>query len=335
MKILKNILLVFFGLGISLTMIGMLFGDIESENFLKNMTVNGVGGVLLWSGNGYLANWLNRHYAWEKNTLKRLIVTLITTVLYTLLAWILVVYMWVILFRSTFGLDTLLNSLRLSSFFITLFITLFISAFIHGRGFLTSWKQTLIEAERLNKEQIAARYEILKNQVNPHFLFNSFNVLATLVHKDADMAEQFIRQLSKVYRYVLESRDKEVVPLTEEIEELEAYIYLMKIRFGESLKATVNVHSVGKIAPLTLQMLFENALKHNEASKSYPLNIEVFEEDDDYIVVKNNIQKRNSVGESTGIGLENIRARYKFLSNKEVIKLQDASSFSVKIPIIQ
>ena len=335
MKILKDVLLVFFGLGLSLALVGWLFGNMQSENLLKNVTINGVGGVLMWSGNSYLAEWLNRRYPWEQNTPKRLILSIIMTIIYTLLAWILVVYIWVILFRGQFGLDVLIKSLRVDSFLITLFITLFISIFVHSRAFLVSWKRTLIEAERLNKEQIAARYETLKNQVNPHFLFNSFNVLTTLIHKDADMAEQFVRQLSNVYRYVLESREKEVVPLSEELMQLEAFIYLMKIRFGDSLKTSINIHSPGNVAPLTLQMLVENALKHNEASKMNPLSIDVYQEGNIYIVIRNNVQKKNSIGESTGVGLENIRSRYKFLSDKEIITQQESDSFTVKIPIIQ
>ncbi len=335
MKVLKEILLVFLGFGVALSFFFWLIGGMSTTNIVQNSIVNGVGGVLMWTGNGLLAEWLNIHFPWVKNTPKRLFISIVTTIVYTFIAWLIVVYVWVILMKGQFGFDVLLRHLNATSFVITLLITFFISIFIHGSGFLQSWKQTLIEGEQLKKEQIAARYETLKNQVNPHFLFNSLNVLTTLVHKDADMAEQFIRQLSKVYRYVLDSRDKEVVPLTKELTQLEAYIYLMKIRFGESLKTTINIHSEGMVAPLTLQMLLENALKHNEASKMHPLSIDVFQEGNDYIVVKNNVKKKNSVGESTGVGLENIRSRYQFLSDKKILVHQDLDSFTVKIPIIQ
>ena len=335
MKILKEILPVFLGFGVGVTLLFWFIGGMNSVSLIRDGVVNGIGGVLLWSGNGYIADWLNTRFPWVKNSPKRLVLTILTTIVYTFLVWLLIIYVWIILFKGQFGIDVLVKYLNVTSFIITLLITFFISIFIHGSGFLTSWKQTLIEAERLNKEQIAARYETLKNQVNPHFLFNSLNVLTTLVHKDADMAEQFVRQLSKVYRYVLESRDKEVVPLTEELTQLEAYIYLMKIRFGESLKTTINIQSEGMVAPLTLQMLLENALKHNEASKIHPLSIDVFQEGNGYIVVKNNVQKKNSVGESTGVGLENIRSRYQFLSDKKVLVHQDLDSFTVKIPIVQ
>ncbi len=334
MKKVKEVILVFLGFGVVLTSAFWLFSGEPLNKLFKDGVVNGIGGVLMWSGNGYLADWLSIHYPWVKDSRKRLFISVVATIVYTFLAWVLVVCIWLIMHKERFGINYLIDNLHLNSFLFTLTITFFISIFIHGRGFLVSWKETLIEAERLNKEQIAARYETLKNQVNPHFLFNSFNVLTTLVHKDADMAEQFVRQLSKVYRYVLESRDKEVVPLTEELRQLEAYIYLMKIRFGDSLKATINIQSTGMVAPLTLQMLLENALKHNEASKQYPLSIDMFQEDDDYIVVKNNIQIKNSVGESTGVGLENIRLRYQFLSDKKVLVTQDLNHFIVKIPII-
>jgi LytS/YehU family sensor histidine kinase len=126
-----------------------------------------------------------------------------------------------------------------------------------------------------------------------------------------------------------------VVSLDEEIKNLEAYIFLMKIRFGESLKCTIESNIAGHIAPLTLQMLVENALKHNEVSKAYPLSIDVFlEENKKYIVVKNNLQKKNNVADSTGVGLENIKSRYKFLSDKTMIITQDNDHFIVKIPII-
>ncbi len=337
MKILKEIGVIFIAFGIGLTLLGIVFKAISLDQFLPNMIINGVGGALMWSGNGYLAEWLNKRYPWVENSVKRLILTIMTTIVYTFLAWLVLIYVWQIVFKGQFGLKGLYANLNIWSFSGTLMVTLLVSTFVHGNGFLTAWKQTLIEAERLKKDHIAAQYETLKNQVNPHFLFNSFNVLTTLVHKDADLAEQFVRQLSNVYRYVLDSRDKEVVPLEMELKQLEAYIFLMKIRFGESLKIDIKpIFTEGvSVAPLTLQMLIENALKHNAVSKTTPLSIEVFQEGADYIVVKNLIQLKNSVGESTGVGLENIRSRYKFLSDKAIAVLQEDGFFRVKIPIIK
>jgi len=207
---------------------------------------------------------------------------------------------------------------------------------LHGRTFLLNWRQTLLEAERLKREQVAARYEALKSQVNPHFLFNSLNVLSSLVHRDADMAEKFIRQLSDVYRYILDSRSKETVPIKEELSILRSYLFLMDIRFGTALQTNISIpdNTRGHLAPLTLQMLVENALKHNEISKSNPLHIEVFLENEDWIVVRNNLSPKNILPESTGVGLANIQSQYQLLSEKAVLITDHDGFFTVKIPVL-
>lgn len=339
MKLLKEVLLVFVILGGMLSGLEALINDSRTWfGFFRDWAMNGTGGVLMWSGNAYLEAALSEHFPWTKNSIQRLMVSILATLIYTFIAWVILVWLSSWLYNWPFSWQRLQHEIQHGSFWWTLIITVMISTFMHGRGFLMAWKETLIEAEQLKKEQMAARYEALKNQVNPHFLFNNFNVLATLVHKDADLAERFIKQLANVYRYVLDSREKEVVPLEQELKQLEAYVFLMKIRFGDSLNVqiTSEMYQIeGKsVAPLTLQMLVENALKHNEASKSKPLAIEVFPESEDYIVVRNALQVKNNVGESTGVGLENISARYKFLSEKPVLTPVESDHFTVKIPLI-
>jgi sensor histidine kinase YesM len=337
----KQIPKIFFFLGGGLTLLALLMGGIKAPDFFKTLIVNGFASSIFWVGNDYLADLLDTKFPWTGNTIVRVLVSILTTVVYTFIGFIAVIWVWGVVNNSP---HSVAENFSIRAFWGSLMITTFISVIVHGSSFLREWKASLVEAEKLKKDHITAQYETLKNQVNPHFLFNSFNVLTTLVHKDADLAEQFVRQLSNVYRYVLDSRDKEVVPLEMELKQLEAYIFLMKIRFGESLKADIKPMPVltrneaikgVSVAPLTLQMLFENALKHNAVSKSTPLSIEVFQEGNEYIVVKNLIQLKNSVGESTGVGLENIRSRYKFLSDKAVIVLQEGGFFMVKIPIIK
>lgn len=338
-KYLKEFVLVFLILGGILSGLDLLFDDEKNLwNFFKQWIMNGAGSVLMWSGNSYLADALSIHFPWTKNSTTRLVVTILATLIYTFFAWLILVWLSSVLYSWTLTWGGLRHEIMNGSFFVTLIITVLISAFMHGRGFLLAWKETLVEAEQLKKEQMAAKYEALKNQVNPHFLFNNFNVLATLVHKDADLAERFIKQLANVYRYVLDSREKEVVPLEEELQQLEAYVFLMKIRFGESLQIEIDpklsqLEGIN-LAPLTLQMLVENALKHNEASKSNPLAIQVLLEKEDYVVVRNKLQSKLNVGESTGVGLENISARYKFLSDKPVLTPPEPGFFTVKIPLI-
>jgi hypothetical protein len=345
-KQIKEIAKLFFiGGGILTIVFALLSGTYGVSDFMKQLLMNGLAFVIFGFGNGLLAEWIDNYLPWTKDITLRLIVSVVATIAYTTLAWAFIVWLWILVVDGeAHGFSKMMTILpkNKNAFFISLGITFFVSTIMHGRTFLIGWRQSLIEGEQLKKDRIAAQYETLKNQVNPHFLFNSFNVLTTLVHKDADLAEQFVRQLSNVYRYVLDSRDKEVVPLDLELKQLEAYIFLMKIRFGESLKANIHPINMGQdngksseifVAPLTLQMLFENALKHNAVSKSTPLSIEVFQEGD-YIVVKNLIQLKNSVGESTGVGLENIRSRYKFLSDKAVIVVEENGFFIVKIPVV-
>ncbi len=296
---------------------------------------NGLATAIFWLGNGYLSEVLDHWYAWTHAPLKRLFLSVLVTVLYTSIAFVFVIWFWSF---DDFGWDMLavIRKIQVRHFVPTLLITFSVSLFLHGRSFLLNWKKTLIEAEQIKKEQISARYEALKNQVNPHFLFNSLNVLSSLVHRDADLAEKFIHQLSDVYRYILDNQEKEVVPLAEELAVLNAYYFLMHIRFGAALQLNMDIpaHYTGYIAPLTLQMLVENALKHNEISKANPLHIHIVA-DDEYVTVSNNIAAKNILPDSTGIGLANIQARYQMLSDKAVLITDHNGVFSVKVPVLK
>jgi LytS/YehU family sensor histidine kinase len=206
--------------------------------------------------------------------------------------------------------------------------------FMTGRTFLLSWRESAVEAERLKKENMEAQYNSLRSQVNPHFLFNSLNALTNLVYQDQDKAVKFIKQLSTVYRYVLNTRDKELVPLTEELEFLHSYLFLQQIRFGEKLKLQVELNGEGFVAPLVLQMLVENAIKHNIIADEQPLTIRVYRENS-LIVVENNLQKKSIPSEeSIGAGLENIKRRYEFLSSVPVKVEAEGALFKVSVPVI-
>jgi LytS/YehU family sensor histidine kinase len=213
-------------------------------------------------------------------------------------------------------------------------ITLVITVILTSRSFLLNWRQTAIDAEKFKRESTVAKFESLRNQVNPHFLFNSLNALTNLVYEDQDKAAKFIKQLSEVYRYLLETRDLEIVPLSEETRFLDSYLFLQKIRFGEKLKVTVSLDDEScMVAPLVLQMLVENAIKHNEISEEHPLNIRLYL-DGDYLVVENSLQKKSTMaGGSPGIGLDNICKRYEFLTEKKV-EIHQNNLFTVRLPRI-
>lgn len=203
--------------------------------------------------------------------------------------------------------------------------------------FMNRFKKAQLEAEQLKKQNIEARFEALRNQINPHFLFNCFNVLSTLVHKDVEASSKFIAQLSNVYRYLLYNQENKIVPLKEELNFLDAYTYLLRTRFNDNLLIENKISDCSDlimVAPASLQMLIENAIKHNVATRQRPLHI-VIEKQDDYIVVSNTLQKKINEEASTRIGLSNIVNRYKLLSDKPVIIKRTDAQFIVKIPVLQ
>ncbi|MEP2671628.1 MAG: histidine kinase [Cyclobacteriaceae bacterium] len=284
--------------------------------------------AVLWIGNSYMNDFLSHRLSWIETPIKRLVVGIIGTVLFTVIASLIIIK----------GFE-LAMGFRFSSYLeiiqMTLIITFFISLFFHSRGFLMEWKRSAVEAERYQKESIASNYESLKNQVNPHFLFNSLNALTGLVYEDQDKAAKFIKQLSEVYRYVLDSRNKEVVPLDEEINFLNSYLFLQQIRFGDKLNIENELKPTkGNIPPLALQMLVENAIKHNVVAQDQPLVVKLYTEGSN-LVVSNNLQlKTKPINESAGVGLENIKRRYEFLSDQPVVIKQNEHTFVVKLPIL-
>lgn len=224
-------------------------------------------------------------------------------------------------------------SMSIAALLVTfLVITIYETAWFHHQ-----LKKVEVERAELIKENIQSQLESLKTQVNPHFLFNSLNTLVYLIPKDAEKAERFVHQLSRAYRYILEIRNKELVSVQEELDFLSAYTCLLNERFGESLNIQVNVpdeYLNYQMVPLSLQMLFENAIKHNITSMEAPLLIEVFVEGGQKLVVKNNLQLKTQPIPSTKVGLENIRNRYHFYAGKEVEIINSKKYFTVILPLI-
>lgn len=216
------------------------------------------------------------------------------------------------------------------------FISVSIAAFFTGTAFLKNWKKEAVRAERLEKEKIASQYESLRNQVNPHFLFNSMNALSELVYESREVAVDYIRQLSLVYRYVLDSRDREVASLKEELEFLDSFLFLQKIRFGENLSFDIEIQKseTRYILPLSLQLLVENVIKHNIISDEDPLHVRIYEEGS-YFVVENKLNKKNGVEHKLGIGLKNIEMRYQYLTDNPVLIEETETKFVVKLPILE
>ncbi len=285
--------------------------------------------IFLWLGNAITSDLVSEKIDWVKTPVKRFVVGMLVMVVYTLS--VVLILVWFFKFAFNFDVGSYLRDMLYTS----LTITFVISLFMHGRGFLRNWRLAELDAERAKQESIKANYESLKNQVNPHFLFNSLNALTSLVYEDQDKAAKFIKQLSEVYRYVLDTRNREVVPIDEELKFMESYLYLQQIRFGDKLKIKNELNDLsGNLPPLALQMLVENAIKHNVVAQDQPLTIHLFGRNNQ-VVVMNNLQPKNSkTEESAGIGLDNIRKRYEFLSDRKVEIVKNEGSFQVHLPIL-
>jgi LytS/YehU family sensor histidine kinase len=203
--------------------------------------------------------------------------------------------------------------------------------------FFEAWKMNVRKTESLARESVQSQLEVLKNQLDPHFLFNSMNTLAALIDDENNNAQQYLERLSDVYRYVLVSRNKNTVPLEEEIAFLDAYVYLNKIRFRDNLQVEKQLSPDAYrqyVTPLSLQMLIENAIKHNVVSKENPLKIKIHQEGDQYLVIENNIQEKTILEKSTRVGLQNIINRYSLLTDRQVEVIRNADLFTVKIPLL-
>jgi len=223
-------------------------------------------------------------------------------------------------------------ALNLNNFFTTIIILLY----INSRNFFIYWKETYTKTQELSKHKIKNELLALKNQINPHFLFNNLNTLTHLISEKSNQAEEYIYQLSKIYRYLLDEKNADIVEIAKEVEMLKSYIYILHVKYEDNIKFTIDKKEFkyNKIATFTLQMLIENAVKHNIISNEHKLKIAIYIENE-YLVVSNNVLDKPTILYSSGIGLENIINRYKLLSNYDVLIEESASKFEVKIPLLK
>ncbi len=218
-------------------------------------------------------------------------------------------------------------------------VAIMLSAFdltINARAF-QQLKDVQLRAERLEKEAVLSQFEALKNQLSPHFLFNSLSILTSLIHEDVDLSEQFIKQLAKAYRYLLEQRDQDMVSLKTELDFIQAYTFLLQIRFENKFEVFIDVpqavQNQYRIAPLSLQLVVENAVKHNRMSISDRLQVRIYT-DEEFLIIENPLQPRDQPEPSTGVGLANITNRYSLLTERPVWYGEQDGLFVVKIPLL-
>lgn len=221
--------------------------------------------------------------------------------------------------------------------FITTIIVFFTS---YGLYLIRKQHLMVVENQKLQTESAKNQYESLKNQLNPHMLFNSLNTLSTLVDESAEKSKEYIHELSYVLRYTLQESENHKVDLEQEIEYSNAYIFLQKMRYEDNLRFNIEVSEAAKkkqVPPMSLQLLIENAIKHNQISSKSPLLVSIHTEDDKWLVVSNLIQPKFNMNNAndTGIGLENLNKRYELLFNRGIVIDKGNNLFTVKIPLIE
>lgn len=288
-------------------------------------------GGLIWLGSSAINIKLDKVINREDKPGENFIVLLVLLIAYCILAYLFVDFIWHIFYRGNpineFVLPSGKNVLMIIG------VTLLIVLSFSSKRFLKDKRDDLLKEEKLKTEIIRLEYETLKNQVNPHFLFNSLNALTEIVSENYD-AVLFIKKLSDVYRYVLEQKDREVVELDKEIEFVKAYAYLHEIRFGDCFRLEIdNLPNNKKVIPLSVQMLIENAIKHNIVSEDEPLFVRIYHERE-CLVVENNLQLRSTVKDSKKIGLENIKQRYSYLTDRVFQTVLTNEQFIVKVPML-
>ena len=313
---------------------------LHPANYFISFTIS-LGYFLgLWLANGYTTDWLNHRLSWTERPVRRLLLTLAAS----LLASFLVILgfgeaITVLLWHK--GPGFLFQSNIVGQMLVPLIMTVVISLFMHSRSFLLGWREATVHAERLEKESAVARLDSLRRQVDPHFLFNSLNALTSLVEEqDPARAVRFIRQLAQVYRYVLESESRELVPLAEEIAFAESYLYLQQTRLGNALAVEMDLAPAAvapySVPPLALQLLLENVLKHNAAYQADPLRLRVALDPAAHTLTVRNTRRprRLAPGESSGRGLANLAARYAFLTDKPLTAGEEGEEFVVTLPLL-
>jgi two-component system LytT family sensor kinase len=271
--------------------------------------------------------------SWEKNPGKKIASTVGIVIILSIVITVFLNYIFIYRIQGLTMAEYMKTTILL--LLLQILVIIYIFSVITGIEFFKKWKEGLIRQESLQRKAVELQLETLKNQVNPHFLFNSLNTLTSLVHKDADKAVQFIIQLSDIYRYALENKNKSTVPWSTEKKFVENYISMQQIRFSSNLAVSINAPVDEKfgVVPLSVQMLVENAIKHNIITADDPLEISIYVENN-FLVVRNKLQLKSSVEYSENIGLENIKQQYEILAGQKAEVSREDGFFTVKLPLI-
>jgi hypothetical protein len=304
----------------------------------KEIGYYAIYGIVLTFINGSWFDFMNKKVDWakyEKSAKYRLLIGAIGGVVLTIIG-IFLIRAFIKVFIEGYDFEDFIQNEKIGHYYVSLIITIIVSLVFHVIFFYKAWQEKKVVEQKVIAGTATAKFESLKNQLDPHFLFNSLNVLSSLIEENPDQAQKFTVSLSKVYRYVLDQRDKELVTVAEEIEFAKTYMKLLGMRFENAVLFNLSeelAQNQGFVVPLSLQLLLENCIKHNVVSDSKPLTIKIYLADK-FLVIENNLQKRESISERKGVGIENIVNRYALLSKRQVIIEQSEDYYKVFLPVL-
>ena len=334
-----KIILLFFGIGTIIFLIGNgLYGGFKFNtfnDFLLNFGVYQLYAFVLGFINISYFDYLEKRTWKEKEQIKRIIIGVTGSVVFTLIG-LFFLNMFTEMFFGGKTFEKFIEGESIKNYQFGLWITLIMVTIGHSIYFYNRYQQKKVKESQIVAKTESAKFESLKNQLDPHFLFNSLNVLTSLIGENPKAAEKFTTKLSKVYRYVLEQKDKDLISLEEELKFAKSYMDLLKMRFEDGIDFNIpdTVSNLElKIVPLSLQLLLENAVKHNAITSKNPLKIRIYEENG-YLAVENNISPKTSFEKSTKVGLKNINQRYSLITNDKVMITSDNQVFKVRLPLL-
>lgn len=289
--------------------------------------------VILFELHNILSKYLERKLSWKTKFGKRLWIEFSSTVIMTpIVVTPIMLFLYIVIWK----MGTLLSVVIEYNLF-ALTISFLIAVFVNSEFIIEEWKNSLLENEILEKESAKARLGALQAQISPHFLFNNFNVLNALIDEDQELAQKYLDVLSNVYRYVLNHKNEELVYLSSEVEFIREYLFLLKIRFDDKIKCHIEIDNLNsvKVPPATLQILVENAVKHNVITAENPLEISIKSISNDMIEIRNNLQPKKTAVKSTEVGLSNIVDRFKYFTDVPVQITRSAKDFIIQLPVLK
>ena len=306
-----------------------------NEYLLVNLGYTILYGLILYYANAFLFIYLDSIFEVERFTKRRIIIGFLGSFLISVVViFLLRIIEDVIIEGESF--DAFLQNETLANYLVTIIITFFVTLAFHAFYFYKAYQENKVKEQKIIAGTASAQFESLKNQIDPHFLFNSLNVLSSLIEENPESAQKFTTSLSKVYRYVLEQKDKELVSVAEELKFAKTYMNLLKMRFENSITFEIPEgfdNEEAKVVPLSLQLLLENCIKHNIVSEAKPLHVKISIENNQ-LVVTNNLQKKEVLSDRKGVGLQNIVNRYAILTKRTVLVEENEQEFKIFLPIL-